>query len=72
MDRYLILRAVHFAAMLIIELTFAGLFIAFIFTIPMVVSWLVVRPYGEDPQIDMMLCLLLLFILLKYPYDDIK
>lgn len=72
MDSYLIFRAIHFATMLVMELTLAGLCIVGFLMIPVFASWLLIRPYGEDIQTDMFLCLVLLFVLLKYPYDDIE
>lgn len=68
----ILFRIVALLILLAIELFAIGAVILCICLIPVFFSWLVIRPYGQDPQIDMMLCVLLLFILLKYPYDDIK
>ncbi len=72
MDCFIVIRAAWFIAMLVMELAFAALVIVSMLMIPVMISWLVIRPYGQEPQVDMALCLILLVALLKYPYDDIK
>lgn len=53
-----------------IQMLIAFILLISILMIPVFVSWLVIRPYGEEPVIDLWICIVVFGAILKYPYDD--
>jgi hypothetical protein len=72
MDSTLIYKAPAFIVMLLLELTLAAIGVILMAMIPVFVSYMVIRPWGEEPKFDMLFAITILFALIKYPYDDIK